>query len=107
MLAGILRFEWRYHTRRLTFAAAALAFMGAAAMLVANGYGPPGVDVNAPSVVAQSLGLLSLFSVFALTIFCANAALRDVEHGMTELVFSRPVGKPRNERNLQARRLGG
>jgi hypothetical protein len=95
MLAGIIRFEWRYHTRRLTFLAAALALAGGAAALVGTGYGPAGVDVNAPSVVAQSLGLLSLFSVFVLTIFCANAALRDVEHGMTELVFSRPVGKPR------------
>src|SRR5207253_6043189 len=95
MLAGILAFEWRYHTRRLTFAATALALAGGSAVLVANGYGPPGVAVNAPYVVTQSLGLLSLFSVFVLTIFCADAALRDAEHGMTELVFSRPVGKPR------------
>ncbi|AHG92478.1 Peptidase M1 membrane alanine aminopeptidase (plasmid) [Gemmatirosa kalamazoonensis] len=95
MLGGILRFEWRYHTRRLTFAAAALALAGGAATLVGTGYGPKSVDVNAPYTIAQSLGLLSLFSVFVLTIFCANAALRDTEHGMTELVFSRPIGKPR------------
>jgi ABC-2 type transport system permease protein len=95
MLGGILRFEWRYHTRRVTFAASALAMAAFAVILVATGYGPAAVDVNAPFVVTQSLGLLTLPAVFVLTIFCANAALRDVEHGMTELIFSRPVGKSR------------
>ncbi|MBV9879247.1 MAG: hypothetical protein JO180_02075 [Gemmatirosa sp.] len=103
MLAGMLRFEWRYHTRRVTFAVATLALAGAATMLVATAYGPPGVDVNAPYVVMQSLGLLSLFSVFVLTFFCADGALRDVEHGMTELVFSRPIGEGR----WLAARFGG
>jgi ABC-2 type transport system permease protein len=95
MLLGILRFEWRYHTRQYTFAAAALALALVAVALVGTGYGPAGVNVNSPYTVMQSLGLVSLLGVFVLTIFCANAALRDVEHGMTELVFSRPVGKPR------------
>src|SRR5687767_10657056 len=95
MLPGILRFEWRYHTRRVTFAAMAVALALASAMLVGTGYGPAAVDINAPYVVMQSLGLLSLAAVFVLTIFCANAALRDVEHGMTEIIFATPVGKPR------------
>jgi len=95
MLRGILRFEWRYHTRRLTFAAAALALAAMAVVMISTGYGPPGVDMNAPYTVMQSLGLLSLMSVFVLTIFCANAALRDAEHGMTEIIFATPVGKPR------------
>src|SRR5687767_6132601 len=95
MLPGILRFEWRYHTRRVTFAAMAVALALASAMLVGTGYGPAAVDINAPYVVTQSLGLLSLLAVFVLTIFCANAALRDAEHGMTEIVFATPVGKPR------------
>jgi ABC-2 type transport system permease protein len=95
MLLGILRFEWRYHTRQYTFAAATAALALVALTLVGTGYGPAGVNVNSPYTVMQSLGLVSLLGVFVLTIFCANAALRDVEHGMTELVFSRPVGKPR------------
>ncbi|HSU15905.1 hypothetical protein [Longimicrobium sp.] len=95
MLRDILRFEWRWHTRRATFAAAAAALALMAAMLVASGYGPPGVTVNSPYSVTQSLGLLSLLSVFVLTLFCAGSALRDVEHGMTEIVFATPVGKTR------------
>lgn len=95
MLPGLLRFEWRYHTRRATFLVAALALMGCGLALVGTGYGPANVHVNSPYVVAQSLGVLSLLGVFVLTIFCAPAALRDTEHGMTGIVFATPVGKPR------------
>lgn len=93
MFAGILAFEWRYHTRQLTFVIIGLVFAGLAGFFVATGYGPPNVHVNSPYVIAQSMGLLSLFSVFFLTIFCATAALRDRESGMAEIIFSTPVGK--------------
>ena len=93
MLSPMLRFEGRYHVRRLTFLVAVLAMSGTAAMLVGTGYGPDAVNVNSPYTIMQSMGLLVLVLTFVLTIFCANAALRDDEHGMTELVFSRPVGE--------------
>jgi ABC-2 type transport system permease protein len=95
MLSGILRFEWRYHTRQITFAAVVAVLALLSVTLVGTGYGPEGVNINSPYIVMQSLGLLSLAAVFVLTIFCANAALRDVEHGMTEIVFTTPIGKPR------------
>ncbi len=95
MLIGLLGFEWRYHTRRLTFAAAVLLIGGMAAAMVDTGYGGDAMHVNSPYSVMQSMGLLSLICVLVLTIFCANAMLRDVEHGMTELIFSRPIGKTR------------
>lgn len=93
MVAPMLAFEWRYHVRRLTFLVAVLGMGGSAAMLVGTGYGPAAVHVNSPYTVMQSMGLLVLVLLFVLTIFCANGALRDTEHGMTELVFSRPVGE--------------
>jgi len=95
MLPGLLRFEWRYHTRRLTFAVTAVGLALMSMVFVQTGYGPAGIDVNAPYVVMQTLGLLSLLSVFVLTFFCADAALRDDEHDMTGIVFATPVGKPR------------
>ncbi len=95
MLIGLLGFEWRFHTRRLTFAAAALLISGMAAVMVSTQYGGQAVHVNSPYSVTLSLGLLSLICVLVMTIFCTNAVLRDVEHGMTELVFSRPIGKTR------------
>ncbi|MCC3160047.1 hypothetical protein LJ737_22610 [Hymenobacter sp. 15J16-1T3B] len=95
MLPGLLHFEWRYHTRRGPFAVAAAALAVISAFLVGTGYGPANVHVNSPYVVAQSLAVLSLLGVFVLTVFCAPAALRDVEHGMTGIVWATPVGKPR------------
>ena len=96
ILPGLLAFEWRYQTRRIGFAAAALALAGFALVMVRTGYPPKLAFVNAPAAVMQQLGLLSLFAVFAMTVFCAEAALRDVEHGMTEIVFATPVGKRRH-----------
>jgi ABC-2 type transport system permease protein len=92
---GLFRFEWRHHTRQLTFAAAVVGLAAFALLLVDTGFGPQGVHVNAPYMAMYSLGLFTLIATFVVTIFCAGAALRDVEHGMTELIFSTPVGPTR------------
>ncbi|MFP2906000.1 ABC transporter permease/M1 family aminopeptidase [Pyxidicoccus sp. 3LFB2] len=94
MLGEVLRFEWRYQTRQVAFYVAAAAFLGLAFLFVGTGYGPDNIHVNSPYSVMQSMGLLSLFSIFALSLFCANAALRDSEHKMEELVYATSIGKP-------------
>ncbi len=91
--APLLAFEWRYHTRRLVFAGAVIVLSAMAAFFVSSGYGPRNTPINAPYVVMQSLGVLSMFSVFLVTMLCANAALRDDDAGMTELVMSKPLSK--------------
>ncbi|MDB4949345.1 MAG: hypothetical protein JWM27_1994 [Gemmatimonadetes bacterium] len=93
VLRGIVAFEWRCHARHLAFYAAAAGFVGMAVLLVATGYGPDGVNVNSPYVVAQAMGLLSLPAVFVLTVFCAASALRDAESGMTEIVYATSVSR--------------
>ncbi|MET0395371.1 MAG: M1 family aminopeptidase [Longimicrobiaceae bacterium] len=95
MLAGIVGFEWRYGTRRLSFAAAAAAFLLMGFALVATGYGPEAVNVNSPYAAVLATGLLSLPSIFVLTIFCTGAVQRDAEHRMAEIVFGTSVGKTR------------
>lgn len=93
MLIEILRFEWRYQTRRLTFAVAAAFFAVMGFALAATGFGPPDVRINGPWAVAQSIGLLTLVSVFALTLFVARALLRDAEDRMEEIVFTTRITK--------------
>jgi ABC-2 type transport system permease protein len=88
MLAGILGFEWRYQTQRWTFAAVAAAFFGLGFVLAATGFGPPDVALDAPYAVAQSVGIASLLAVLAATLFAANAALRDDEHRVAEIVYA-------------------
>lgn len=95
MLTHLLAFEWRYHTKRLTFAlvVAVLCFM--AFMMASTGFQANGLAVNAPYPVMQSLGLLSLWVLFTQTIFTVNGVLRDDEHGMRDLILSRPIGRGR------------
>lgn len=95
MLRELIRFEWRYHTRQIAFPVGVLFFLGLGFILPVLGYGPPGTHLNSPFVVMQSVGLLSLLTIFVLTIFCANAVARDAEHGMKEIVYATSVGKLR------------
>ena len=93
MLTDIIRFEWRFHTRQISFIAAALFFAGFGFALTATGFGPANVHVNSPYDIAQSLGMVSLAAVFAIAIFCANSVVRDREHHFEEIVFSTSVEK--------------
>jgi ABC-type transport system involved in multi-copper enzyme maturation permease subunit len=93
LLIDIVRFEWRYHTRQISFAAATLLFFGFGFALAATGFGPANVNVNSPYDIAQTLGLISLAGVFATAVFCANAVVRDREYQFEEIVFSTSVGK--------------
>ncbi|WNG56220.1 hypothetical protein F0U59_16700 [Archangium gephyra] len=93
MLSGIIAFEWRYHTRQLTFVAAALGFFLFGFALTGTGFGPASVRLHSPWLVAESLGFLSLLSVFALAPFSASAIVRDAEHRMEGLLYCTPIGK--------------
>jgi ABC-2 type transport system permease protein len=93
MLSDIVRFEWRYHTRQVSFAAAAALFFLFGFTLTSTGFGPDNINVNSPYSIAQSIGLLSLFAVFILAAFCANAVVRDRETQMEEIVYTTSVDK--------------
>jgi len=93
VLKDVIRFEWRYHTRQVSFIAAALFFAGFGFALTATGFGPANVHINSPYDIAQSLGMVSLAAVFATAIFCANSVVRDREHHFEEIVFSTSVEK--------------
>jgi ABC-2 type transport system permease protein len=93
VLTDVLRFEWRYHTRQISFAAATLLFAGIGFLLTATRFGPDNVHLNSPYSIAESLGLASLAAVFAIAVFCANAVVRDRDHQMEEIVFSTAVEK--------------
>lgn len=93
MLSEIVRFEWRYHVGQATFVAAAILFFLLGFALTASGFGPDNLPVNSPYLVMESLGFLSLLSLFAAAAFVANAIIRDSEHRMAEIVYCTPVGK--------------
>ncbi len=91
LLAGIIGFEWRFQTRRLTYAAAVLLVAFVPIATVITGFGPASAAINAPYIVMETAGIVTLVSVFALPMLCISAAVRDDEFRMRELVGSRPV----------------
>lgn len=103
MFSGMMRFEWRYHTKRLTFALLLLIVGVMAFVMVQTEYGANPAHVNSPYAVMQSFGLLSLWTLLTQTMLTVHGALRDDEHGMRELILSRPVGR---FRYLASRYLG-
>ena len=64
MIKDVVAFEWRYHTRQASFIAAALIFFLFGFALTARAFGPANVNIDSPYSIAQTVALLSLFSVF-------------------------------------------
>ncbi len=95
MLIDLIAFEARYHAQRATFYVAAAVFLLFGFVLTANSGHGTEVAINSPYALGFAFSLLSLATVFLLTVFSAQAALRDAEHQMTEIVFSTGVAKTR------------
>src|SRR5687767_5935691 len=93
MIKDVVAFEWRYHTRQASFLAAALLFLLFGFALTARAFGPANVNIDSPYSITQTVALLSLFSVFVLAVFCANAVVRDRETRMEEIVFTTSIEK--------------
>ena len=93
MLLRVAAFEWRYATRRITFAAAAAGLALLGFVLASTGFGAQDIPVNSPYAIAYSIAFLSLTAVFALTVIVAPSLLRDAEHQMEEIVYATAVTK--------------
>jgi ABC-2 type transport system permease protein len=92
----ILRFELRQQLKAPLFwivaaAFGALAFALTSTDMVIIGGASGNVLRNAPLVIARLLSVLTVLSVFLITIFVAGAALRDFDHRTSELFFSTPM----------------
>ena len=98
MFFEILRFELRQQLRAPLFwivaaAFGALAFAFASTDMVIAGGASGNVLRNAPLVIVRLLGVLTVLSVFLITIFVAGAALRDFDQRTSELFFSTPMSR--------------
>ena len=93
MLTNIIKFEWQYHSRQWPFLVSVLAFFAIGMLSVNFGYGGNTIYVNSPYAITTVLSLLSLLSVFVVTLFCASGVLRDGEYKMQEMVFATALSK--------------
>ncbi len=98
MFFEILRFELRQQLKAPLFwivaaVFGALAFALASTDAVIVGGASGNVLRNAPLVVTRLLGVLTMLSIFLVTVFVAGAALRDFDNGTAELFFTTPTGR--------------
>jgi ABC-type transport system involved in multi-copper enzyme maturation permease subunit len=101
MWQEFFRFDLRYQLRQpmlwlVTVALAAMAFATAGSTSFRIGAGPGGignVHLNAPVVIANQLGVLSMISMLLVTVFIAGAVLRDSETGIADLLYATPLRK--------------
>ena len=92
---SLFRFELRYQVFGPTFIVSffaffLLAFFGTASERVQIG-GPSSVNLNAPSAIALTIGILSIFALFIPTAMLSNGVIRDREYKTEELFYATPV----------------
>ena len=97
MFKAIAAFELRYQLRSPVFwISAALFFLLAFGATTTDDIqiGARGnVHVNSPFAILQTLGILSVFGIFVVTAFVANAVIRDDETGFAPILRATRVGK--------------
>src|SRR5438270_8704054 len=90
MLFGITGFEVRYQLRNPVFwVAIAIFFLMGFGLTASENVSigtPGGVHENAPNAIAEAPAVFSLFYVFVITAFVANAVIRDDASGFAPIV---------------------
>jgi hypothetical protein len=95
MLFGIISFEIRYQLRNPVFwVAVAIFFLMGFGLTASENVSigtPGGVHENAPNAIAIATAIFSLFYVFVVTAFVANAIVRDDASGFAPIVRATSV----------------
>lgn len=90
----LFQFEWRYHTRQISFYLACAVFLVLGYLFSASqGQVDAALFINAPYNITRMLGILSLPAIFVVATFANNAMLRDSAHKVTELIYVTPLKK--------------
>jgi len=91
-----VRFELRLRFRQpavylfsLLFGLLSFAAMTTDAVQIGGGGGQ--TLINAPYVVAQMLGIMSVFGILLVTAFAAGAVVRDFDDGAYQLFYTKPI----------------
>ncbi|GJJ05532.1 hypothetical protein RugamoR64_60700 [Duganella rhizosphaerae] len=98
MWQEFFRFDLRYQLRQpvlwvLTLPLMAAAFLTAGSSSFRLGGGIGNVHLNAPVVIANQLGVLSMIAMFLVAVFIAGAVLRDSDAGIADLLYATPMRK--------------
>jgi hypothetical protein len=95
MFALMTRFELSYYLRQPSFYVVGLllfliSFLSVASDNVSIGGGGE-VFKNGPYAIGQNLLILSIFAMFLVVNFVGSSAVRNQQHQMEELIYSKPI----------------
>ncbi len=98
MWLEFFKYDVRYQLRQwmlwiTTVPMMAIAFVSAGSDGARIGGAIGNIHLNAPVVIANQLGILSIVAMFLVTIFIAGTVLRDQEVGIADLLFATPMRK--------------
>lgn len=94
MLTKLLQFEWHNNTRNRSFYALFLVYLilGFWVSAFAN-FSFSGSYKNSPYVLTYAIGLLSLTTIFSITIQVAQSFLKEYETKFDAILFTTPISK--------------
>ncbi|MBX2873649.1 MAG: hypothetical protein KTR30_16155 [Saprospiraceae bacterium] len=93
MFSRLLLFEWRFHSRHISFLVFAAAFLAFGFALSGNAFGEANLYYNSTYNLHKVVGLFSLVAIFFIMIQTSRVVLRDQVHRMAPLIFTTPVLK--------------
>lgn len=89
----LILFEWSYQYKKKLFLFAVLFFCALGFAITQANTGGPEVWNNGPYAVHYILCFISITALFAMTILCAGAVLRDSEYRMQEIIYATGIKK--------------
>lgn len=89
----LILFEWTYQYKKKLFLFAVLAFGVFGFSTSQVNIGSKEIWNNGPYAIHFVLCMLSITALFAMTILCASAVLRDSEFRMQDIIYTTPVKK--------------
>ena len=94
MLRELLKFEWHYFSRKpLLYSTVAVFFVLGLMLGLSKSAGFPNIHYNSPYQISYLLGILSLGSIFSLTLLTGESILRERESGLDQIIYATPVPK--------------
>ncbi|SIN73162.1 M1 family aminopeptidase [Chitinophaga niabensis] len=89
----LILFEWTYQYKKKLFLFAILFFSVLGFAITQANIGPAEVWNNGPYAIHFILCFVSITALFAMTILCASAVLRDSEYRMQEIIYATGITK--------------
>ncbi|KRD08368.1 aminopeptidase [Flavobacterium sp. Root901] len=94
MFSKLIQFEWHNNTRNWTFYAVFFIYLilGFFVSAFAN-FSFSGAYKNSPYVLTYAIGLISLMTIFSITLQAAQNFLKEYETKFDSIIFSSPISK--------------